>query len=127
MENKLGEQMEAYSKAAINSGKELEALNTRLIDGLTQKQMELVNSLMDSGNQFVSMMGDAKSYPVLWSEQVKFFRDYNEKLLAATKDAVQIVADSRGEYQAWMQKGVETLTTATIDLVPAPQAVKKAA
>ena len=68
MDNKIAENWQEISKNTLVAVKELEAINTSVIEKLTGKQMELANAALESGTQSVSAMTTVKGYQELLAE-----------------------------------------------------------
>ncbi len=110
MDSTLFAQWESFAKSAVESSKELEAINVKLLEQLVQKHMELVSSAVDSSNKLFAMLSDAKAYPEILSEQAKLASAYGEKIIAATKQASALLAASREDYRVWFEKSLKVAT-----------------
>jgi phasin family protein len=117
MENKFFAQWESYTKSAIASGKELEAISSKVLDQLVEKQLDLVNGAVDTSSKFFSAISQAKDYQDLIAEQTKLVSVYGEKLLTAAKQATEILTASRDEYLAWFEKGMKSVYDQTQSVV----------
>ena len=124
MENNYLGSFETFTTAA----KGLETINTKVIGQLVEKNLALFNSALELNNQFVSLFTETKDVQELLAKQVKLTEAYNGKVTATIKEAADIVVDSKDDYQAWLEDGLKTVTTATQATTPTPKApVKKAA
>lgn len=110
MENNYFEQFNTYGKAATESIKALETINTKIIGQLTQKNMELFNSAIEINNKFVSLLGNTKDVQALLSEQAQLTGEYTGKVVEVMRDASEIVVGSSDEYQAWFADSVKSAT-----------------
>lgn len=132
MDNKFIENWQEYGKNALEAAKELETINTQVIEKLTGKQMELANAAFEASTKLFSSLGEVKGYQDLLSEQSKFATEFNEKLIDAARTTADILTESREAYQAWIEKGLKAVT-ANSELVvpnflfPKKPAAKKAA
>jgi len=132
MENKFIENWQEYGKNAIEAAKELEAINTQVIEKITGKQMELANAAFETSTKYVSTLGEVKGVQDLFSEQTKLATEFNEKMLEAARTTADILTETREAYQAWLEKGLKAVSGNT-ELVmpnflfPATKATKKAA
>ncbi len=104
------ENWQEYSKSAMASAKELEAINTDVIEKLTGKQMELANAAFETGTKYVNSLSEMKGYQELMAEQTKLVSEYNEKLIEAARSTADIVSEARESYQAWMEKNFKAIT-----------------
>lgn len=127
MENTFFAQWETFTKSAVDSGKELEALNLKLVEQISQKQVELLTSALETGNQWFSAFGEHKALPELVAAQSKLASDYGSKVIAATRETGDLLAASRDEYKAWFDKAVKLLSEQTAAATAKPVTVRKAA
>lgn len=110
MENKFIENWQEYGKNAIEAAKELEAINTQVIEKITGKQMELANAAFEASTKYVSSLGEVKGVQDLFSEQTKLATEFNEKVLEAARTTADLLTETREAYQAWLEKGFKAVT-----------------
>lgn len=114
---------ENFTKASVESGKQLESLNLKLAEKLMKKQAELFNDTVNAGNQIAALWSGGKSLPEILTAQAKLVNDCGSKFFAATREAGEIVAGSHEEYRHWFAKGFKYLTdhskAATAAITPA--------
>ncbi len=130
MENKFIENWQEYGKNAIEAAKELEAINTQVIEKLTGKQMELANAAFEASTKYVSSLGEVKGVQELFSEQTKLATELNEKVLEAARTTADILTETREAYQAWLEKGFKAVSGNADFTIPSffpLKAAKKAA
>lgn len=126
MDYKFFENWQDYGKNAMAAAKELETINTELLQQLTNKQLELTNTAIEAGTRYWQTLGDVKAYPELLSDNTRMAAEFNEKLMETTRETADILAQSRESYQSWLENnlqraGVPTTFTLT------PEAAKKPA
>ncbi|CAN0462372.1 unnamed protein product, partial [Phaeothamnion confervicola] len=95
MENKFMENWQEYGKNAIEAAKELEAINTQVIEKITGKQMELANAAFEASTKYVSSLGEVKGVQDLFSEQTKLATEFNEKVLEAARTTADLLTETR--------------------------------
>jgi phasin family protein len=130
MDNKFIENWQEYGKNAIESAKELEAINTQVIEKITGKQMELANAAFEVSTKYVSSLGEVKGVQDLFSEQTKLATEFNEKVLEAARTTADILTETREAYQAWLEKGLKAVSGNAEFAIPSffpLKAAKKAA
>ena len=130
MDNKFIENWQEYGKNALEAAKELETINTQVIEKLTGKQMELANAAFEASTKLFSSLGEVKGYQDLLSEQSKFATEFNEKLIDAARTTADILTESREAYQAWIEKGFKAVSGNADFTIPSffpLKAAKKAA
>lgn len=110
MDNKFIENWQEYGKNAIESAKELEAINTQVIEKITGKQMELANAAFEVSTKYVSSLSEVKGVQDLISEQTKLATEFNEKILEAARSTADILTETREAYQAWIEKGLKAVS-----------------
>ena len=118
MDNKVFEQFGVFGKNFTDSAKELEAINTKILEKISQKQMDLMNSAVETSSKFAGLVGETKDYQELVGEQTKIATEYSEKLVTAARETFEILAESQKEYQAWFEAGVKTASESAANIVP---------
>lgn len=126
MENSLLTQWESFAKSAFDTTKELEALNLKLFEQLSQKQVELVSGLAELGNKWLSSFGEHKGLSELVAAQSKLANEYNSKVLSISKEAAELLTGSREDYKNWFEKGFKLWSEQTA-AVSAPVMMRKVA
>ena len=86
MDNKFIENWQEYSKSALTAAKELEAINTQIVEKFTGKQLELANAAFEVGTKYLSSLSEVKGYQELLAEQTKLVTEFNEKFIETAKD-----------------------------------------
>ena len=127
MENQYLDQFNLFNNTAFEAAKELEAINTKLFEKLTQKNMDLFNSTIEANNKFVALFGEARGVQDLVTEQIKVTGEYNGKVITTIKEAARVVADSKDDYQAWFEGGIKAVSETAAVATPARSSRKKAA
>lgn len=126
MENTFLTQWESFAKSAFETTKELEALNMKLFEQLSQKQVDLLSGAVELGTKWVSSFGEFKGVPELVAAQSKLASEYGSKVMSASKEATEVLTASREDYKAWFEKGFKLWTEQTA-AVAKPVSVRKAA
>lgn len=132
MDNAFIDNWQDYSKNAVAAAKELETINTQVIEKLTGKQMELANAAFETSTRYMSSLSEVKGYQEIVSEQAKLAAEFNEKLIETARSTADIMTESRELYQAWVEKNMKAVTGGmdfSLPGFPAPKkpAAKKAA
>jgi hypothetical protein len=110
MESKFIENWQEYGKNALASAKELEAINTQILEKLTGKQMEFANAAVEISTRYLTALSEIKGYQELMAEQTKLVSEFNEKMIEAARGTADIIAESREAYQTWLEKGFKAVT-----------------
>ena len=64
MNNTFNGQWQDFSATALDSTKELERINSGLAEKLTQKNTEIANTAIDTGNKLAALVGETVDAPV---------------------------------------------------------------
>ena len=126
MENTFLAQWESFAKSAFDTTKELETLNMKLFEQLSQKQVDLLSGAVELGNKWVSNFGEYRGVPELIAAQSKLASEYGSKVLSVSKETTDLLSASREDYKAWFEKGFK-LWTEQSAAVTKPVSVRKAA
>jgi phasin family protein len=111
-------QWDAFMKTALDSGKSLEALNLKLIEQLSKKQMELASSAFEASNKWAAAMGEVKALPELLALQSKLASEYSAKVIAAARETADLLSASRDEYKVWFEKGFQVISAQAEAVAP---------
>ena len=120
-------QWDSVLKSAMDSGKALEALNLKLVEQITKKQVDLVTSAFETTNKWVSSFGEFKGLPELVTVQSKLASEYSAKIVATARETADLLASSREEYKVWFEKGFQSLTSQAESVMPKAASNRKAA
>ncbi len=91
-----------------SSLKELGEINGKTIEKLTEQQLGLVSSSVDCAIKHTTLITDSKGYKDLLAGQAKLLTEYSEKLLDAFKKTGEILAESKDDITAWIEKTIDT-------------------
>ena len=109
----IAENIEKFQKAAADSAKELETINTKVYEQLFEKQRDFVNNVVELGTKYVETVSAVKGVQEILSVNMNVATEYNETLAAATRDTADIISASREDYQGWFEKGMKTMQDVT--------------
>ena len=110
MENNFMAHCESLVKSAVDSSKQLQALNLKLAEKLLKKHLELVNGAVDASNRVVTLLGEGKALPEILAAQAKLASEYGNRVFATTKEVSELFAASQSDYRAWLEQGVKTFS-----------------
>lgn len=104
--------------AAFTNAKALAAINTRMVDKLVKQQVELVGEALNGGVKQLKLLGNTKGgYGEYFAVQAELAQEGAEKVVAAARETLGVIAEARDELTALVEKGVDT---ATAELKPVP-------
>lgn len=101
------------ANSAIESSKNLEDINTSVIEKFAETNMQLATSLMEAGTAAADGLTDSKEIPDVISIQTGFLSKYNESVFDAAKSTASIINDARTQYQGWFERGIEEMKNST--------------
>ena len=119
-------QWDSFMKTALDSGKALEALNLKLLEQLSKKQMELATSAFEASNKWTAAISEVKALPELIALQSKLASEYSAKVIAAARETADLLTASRDEYKVWFEKGFQIITAQAEAVAPKATARKAA-
>ena len=82
----------------INS---LGALNLKLAETVTNRQMNVVNLLMEQGLQMMSLATEAKGYSDFYKGQVEMAKTISERMMDESKANMKLASEIRDDYRGW--------------------------
>jgi phasin family protein len=65
---------------------------------------------MDSSIRNIKMVTEAKGPNDLVRGQMDLIREVSERLLAESRESVKLATDTRDEYRAWIEQGMQIVT-----------------
>jgi len=107
----------SLNKISMDTTKELMTINSRAFEQFSQKQVELVNNYMATSlNQFESMreIKDANGMESFIDSQTAEMQKCTDQLCTTTKETMDMMAQSAGELNTWMKKGMDTAAKAVV-------------
>lgn len=118
MGNKFAENWQEYNKSALEAAKELEIINTKIIEKLTTKQLELANMAFETGTESVYAVAALKGPQDLVAAQAKLSSEFNEQLIESARTTANIISESREAYKGWLDKSMATITANAETFMP---------
>ena len=98
-------QWDSYTKAAVASGKALEALNLKLAEDLGQHQSAFVTSTLELTTRWASGFTDIKALPEMVSAQSKLASELSAQWLNLARETAAVLNESRDGYKTWLESG----------------------
>lgn len=102
------------TQSAMDAAKELEVINTDLMQGLTGAQMELANAAFESGARYMTAISEAQDYQQIVAEQGKAYAEFNETLLASVRSSAEAFGSARDAYQSWFENSLRAIPNAQV-------------
>jgi len=104
------EVMKEMASDGYESARQLGDINLRTWNNLSEKQIGMFDVWLEAGVRQIELSTAAKDPKEYLGSQVALTRDIGEKLIASGRDAVSNGGDVQGEYRAWYEKSVQTMT-----------------
>ncbi len=111
--NTAKENLEAFnelSSKGYEAARELGELNLRTMESLVSRQMDLMNMFMENALRQISMASEAKGYNDLVKNQIELTKEVAERVMGESREAVKFANDTRDQYRAWFENGVELVS-----------------
>jgi len=102
--------MKEMATDGYESARQLGDINLRIWNNLIEKQMGMIDVWLEAGARQIELSTAAKDPKEYLGSQVALTRDMGEKLIAGGRDAVSSGGEAQGEYRAWYEKSVQTMT-----------------
>lgn len=120
-------QRDAFMKAALESGKTLEALNSKFWGNLSKTQTAFCEGALETAKQWACNFEQHKALPELFDAQSKLAGDYSTRLMATSRETTDMFLAAREDYKGWFAKGFQFFTTQAEAVMVKPVVVRKAA
>ena len=114
--NTAKENFELFSEISgkgYEAARQLGEINMRLMEKLMGRQMEAASLLMETGMQQAKMVSEAKGYNELVKGQIEMAQELGQRMMEEGRTNMQLANDSRDEYRAWFEQGMETVREET--------------
>jgi phasin family protein len=98
------------SSKGYEAAKSLGEINLRIMERMMARQLDTFNLVVDSGLRNIKMVTEAKGPNDLVRGQMDLIREVSERLLTESRESVKLASDSRDEYRAWVEQGVQAVT-----------------
>jgi hypothetical protein len=105
------EQWGKFSRAALDSLKELTAINAKLVERLSEQQLELVGLTLEASIKGANLAVGVPAYKELVSGQTALAGEYNEKVLSIVRKTGGIVTEARDQYSEWTEGRLKEIAT----------------
>ena len=123
MTNPFVDNINEAGQAAYDAVKEVVALNQSVFTDLVEKQLQVVNQLVELGVKQAKLVAETKDQRALIQGQISLAEEAAEQALSNVRDAIELGNKARVSYEKLAEKNVQV---ASEQLKKAP-VVKKAA
>ena len=127
MEHNLNKGWSTITQDAFKASKELEDINTKALDKVTENHINLSNAFLEANTKFFESLLASKKYPDLLANHNELLTTYSEAFSKATTNAGDLVANVRNDYENWIKRGIEKSTSNELfrNFMPAKETAAK--
>ena len=114
--NTAKENLEMFSEMSskgYEAVRRLGEINLRMMERMLGRQMEAATLFMETGLQQAKMVSEAKGYGELVKGQIEMAQDLGKRMMEEGRTNIQLANESRDEYRAWFEQGMETVREET--------------
>jgi len=111
MSTETMEQWGKLNRVAFESLKELTAINVKLVERLSEQQLELVGLTVEASLKGANLAVAAPAYKEFVSGQAALASDYNEKVLGIVRKTGGVFAEARDQYSEWTEGSWKDIAT----------------
>ncbi len=109
-------------ETAYETTKQVVDINAAAWEGLIEKQLEVMNQVVDLGVKQFKLLGEARDVKTTLAAQTGLVENAAEQAMANVRDVVKIANETRAAYDKLVNKGVQEAVAAV-----KPKVNKKAA
>lgn len=109
MTDDITKQWSEISKTAIESMKELGNINIRVMEQLTEQQLAVLNTCMETSQKEIELAasGENTQNPqALVTAQAELMAEYNSKLMNIVQSTGEILKVCNSEITSWADRGM---------------------
>jgi hypothetical protein len=118
--------MNDFSKQALNAAQALGAINSQLAEQLLAQQMELASLCVEGSVKQLRASQDSKDIKDYLEQQTQLVQEYTDKFTALAKNHVNLAQALGEKYQAWFTQGVAQANDAAETAAKSVKAAVKA-
>lgn len=112
MQQEIISNFSQYGKTAVNSAKELLAINGRMLEKMLESQISLAKICVESSEQQLNIGELADSPTDMLSKQTALVEEFSGKLVDATQASSDIAKTASAEFKVWFEKGLKVADAA---------------
>ena len=98
---------------------QLGELNVKVMEKIASRQMDAMNFMLEHGMRQMKLASEAKGYNEFVKGQVELAKETSERMMEETKANMQIAAEVREDYRAFVQDGMSELSEGVRKASPA--------
>ncbi|KOR28956.1 hypothetical protein TI03_03510 [Achromatium sp. WMS1] len=98
------------SSKGYEAAKSLGEINLRFMERMLARQLNTFSLFVNSGMRNIKLITEAKNPNELVRGQMGLIREVGEHLLVESRESLKLASDTRDEYRAWVEQGIEVIT-----------------
>tara|TARA_B100001250_G_C19097079_1_gene485250 strand:- start:49 stop:462 length:414 start_codon:yes stop_codon:yes gene_type:complete len=114
MEHILTKNWKTLAEDAFTTSKELEEINSKVIDKIADNQITITNSIFQANTKFFDGLGTLKEYPDFVANHKELLTGYNTALLTSAKNTGNLLSSVKNEYEKWFENGLKKTVNSEI-------------
>lgn len=107
MQTQFVEQFSKASQQSLETAKKFAEINNAFFKGLTQQQLDTVNSYMDNANQHASKLSETKRLQDAWTVQSQFVQETNKIAMGNARTTLDMMVDMKNQFVTWYEDSVK--------------------
>ncbi len=107
MQREMIDQWAALSRSALESMKELGAINARLVGKMTAQQEAILSSCLEASAKEVNLISGVKDPKDLLAQQAALASEYGAKFVEIVRGTNDLLSECKNELSAWAERGME--------------------
>lgn len=109
MQIELTDSISKLGRTAIDSATRLGDMNARVFQRLAEHHVNATKACLESGIKQLKVVGEAKSYEQIVSQQSRIIAEVGETLMNEAKETVDTLVEAKDELSGWVGEGIETM------------------
>jgi len=107
MQKEFFDNVNKAGKQALNTAKEVNALNTSTFETVLDKQLEIANRFVALNAKQTQIVSEYKDVPSAFQAQSTLFKEFTEQAAANARETVELMNKTREAYDKLFQKSLK--------------------
>ncbi len=107
MQQEMIDQWAALSRSALESMKELGAINAKLVEKMTAQQEAILSTCLEASAKEVNLISVSKDPKDLLAHQAALASEYGAKFVEIVRGTNDLLSECKNELSAWAERGME--------------------
>lgn len=117
MQSKTFEQFNVLGENALETARQVGAINLRTADQLTRKQFDVFELCLEGGTRQLKLLQESKGYGDLLGAQAKLAEEYSRKFMDAAQQSMNVLTGARDELYTVFESRFEKAREQGAELV----------